>query len=121
MKKVLIIEDEEHIAEGEKLVLQGKFKVFTAENGSEGLAKASRLRPDVILLDIMLPHMSGYEICQKIRDDKNLSNVKIVMVTSKSAPEDEDIGIDLGADDYIMKPFEPDELLHVINQVLKKR
>lgn len=120
MKKVLIIEDEEHIAGGEKLILQDKFKVFVAYNGVEGLAMASKIRPDVVLLDIMLPHMSGYEICQKIRDNKNLSNVKIIMVTSKSQQADEDIGIDMGADDYIMKPFEPEELLHVINQVLKK-
>lgn len=120
MKTVLIIEDEEHIADAEKLILQDRFKVFVARTGSEGLAMAIKIRPDIIVLDIMLPHMSGYEICQKIRDEKNLGSVKIVMVTSKSGQADEDIGIDMGADDYIMKPFEPNELLHVIDQVLKK-
>ncbi len=121
MKTILIIEDEEHIANAEKIILKDEFKVFIAETGTAGLSMASKIRPDVILLDIMLPHMSGYEVCQKLRDDKNLSNTKIIMVTSKSEQADEDIGMDLGADDYIMKPFEPDELLHVIEQALKKK
>lgn len=120
MKKVLIVEDEEHIAECEKIILQDEFKVFIAETGKEGLELAEKIRPDVIVLDIMLPHMSGYEVCQKIRDNKNLSNTRIVMVTSKSEQADEDIGMDTGADDYIMKPFEPAELIHVVHQVLKK-
>lgn len=120
MKRLLIIEDEEHIAEAEKLILKDKYRVFVARTGSEGLEMAKKIRPDVIVLDIMLPHISGYEICQRLRDEKNLSNVKIVMVTAKSEQADEDIGMDLGADDYVMKPFEPDELLHVISQVLKK-
>lgn len=120
MKRVLIIEDEEDIAEAEKIILQGEFRVFIATTGSEGLAMAEKLRPDVIVLDIMLPHMSGYEIAQKLRDNKNLSNTKIVMVTAKSEQADEDMGRYVGADDYIMKPFEPDELTRVVNQVLKK-
>ncbi|MBC8495843.1 response regulator [archaeon] len=120
MKRLLIIEDEEHIAEAEKLILKDKYRVFVARTGSEGLEMAKKIRPDVIVLDIMLPHISGYEICQRLRDEKNLSNVKIVMVTAKSEQADEDIGMDLGADDYIMKPFEPEELLHVVSQVLKK-
>ncbi|MFH1590009.1 MAG: response regulator [archaeon] len=121
MMKVLVIEDEEDIAQAEKLILQDEYKVFMAHTGNEGLAMAEKIRPDVIILDIMLPHMSGYEICQKIRDNKNLSNTKIIMVTSKGEQADEDIGLDLGADDYVMKPFEPEELLHVIKQVLKKK
>lgn len=121
MKRLLIIEDEEDIANAEKLILKDQFKVFVANTGSDGLAMAKKLRPDIIVLDIMLPHMSGYELCQKIRDEKSLANTKIVMVTAKSEQADEDIGMDLGADDYIMKPFEPDELLFVVNQVLKER
>jgi len=120
MKRVLIIEDEEDIAEAEKIILQDEFRVFIATTGSEGLAMAEKLRPDVIVLDIMLPHMSGYEIAQKLRDNKKLSSTKIVMVTAKSEQADEDMGRYVGADDYIMKPFEPDELTHIVNQVLKK-
>lgn len=120
MVKVLVIEDEAHIADAEKLILQDEHRVFIANTGSEGLAMATKLRPEVIVLDIMLPHISGYEILQKLREDKTLSNTKIVMVTAKNEQADEDIGMDLGADDYIMKPFEPEELTHVVNQVLKR-
>lgn len=120
MKRVLIIEDEEPIAEAEKIILQDQFKVFVARTGSEGFNMAKKIRPDVIILDIMLPQISGYELCQKFREDKNLSNTKIVMVTAKGEEADENLGMDLGADDYIMKPFEPDELTYVVNQVLKK-
>jgi len=120
MKKILIIEDEEHIAEAEKLILQDKFKVLVAKNGTNGLAMAVKMRPDIIVLDIMLPHMSGYEICQKLRDEKSLSNTKIIMATAKTQEADERLGLNMGADEYIKKPFEPEELLEVIDKVLKK-
>ncbi|NQU98626.1 response regulator [Candidatus Woesearchaeota archaeon] len=121
MKRVLIIEDEEDIAEAEKLILQDHFKVYVAYTGSEGLAMAEKLRPDVIVLDIMLPHISGYEIAQRLKDNKNLANSRIVMVTAKSEQADEDMGKYSGAEVYVTKPFEPEELLEAVNKVLKKR
>ncbi|MBU0471230.1 MAG: response regulator [Nanoarchaeota archaeon] len=120
MKKVLIIEDEEYIANAEKLILQDEFKVFVAHNGNEGLSMAKRLRPDVIVLDIMLPQMSGYELCQKIRDEKTIANTKVVMVTAKSEQADEDMGKYTGANEYITKPFEPEDLISAVHKVLKK-
>jgi DNA-binding response OmpR family regulator len=118
-KNILIVEDERYIAEAEKLILENDFDVHLAKDGIEGLDKMKRIRPDVVILDIMLPKMDGFQLCQKIREDKTLKNTKIVMVTSKNQEADEEYGMDTGADDYIMKPFEPAELMHVINQVLK--
>lgn len=118
-KNVLIVEDEPYIAEAEKLILEENYDVHIARDGIEGFDKMKRIRPDVVILDIMLPKMDGFQLCQKIREDKTLKNTKIVMVTSKNQQPDEDFGMDVGADDYIMKPFEPTELVHVINQVLK--
>ncbi|MBU1975276.1 MAG: response regulator [Nanoarchaeota archaeon] len=118
-RKLLIIEDEEHIANAERMVLEGDFDVHIANDGKEGIEKAHELKPEVILLDIMLPGMNGFDICKKIRANKDLSETKIIMVTAKDQQKDELEGMGLGADDYIMKPFEPIELMHVVNQVLK--
>lgn len=119
MKKLLIVEDEPHIANAERIILQDGFEVHLAADGEEGLAKALELLPDVIVLDLMLPRMNGYEVCRRIRADHRLKHAKIVMVTAKNHDRDESRGMETGADDYIMKPFEPLELMHVVNQVLK--
>ncbi len=117
-KSVLIIEDEKHIAEAQSLILEEHYKVHHASDGEKGLEMANRLKPSVIILDIMLPKMSGYEVCRKIRGNAELKDTKIVMVTAKNQQIDENLGIGIGADDYIMKPFEADELKHVVQQVL---
>jgi two-component system, OmpR family, alkaline phosphatase synthesis response regulator PhoP len=118
-KKVLIIEDEKNIANAEKMILQDDYHVVLAHDGLNGLKMAQSHKPDIVVLDLMLPGMHGYDVCKKLREDKNLKDTKIVMVTAKSDDKDEIKGMDLGADDYIMKPFEPVELKHVIKQVLK--
>lgn len=117
---VLIVEDEVSIAKAQELILSEKYNVHLAHDGESGLEKARELRPDLVVLDIMMPKMSGYEVCKAIKADKATSSVKIVMVTAKNQDKDEALGMDIGADDYIMKPFEPEELLHVVGQVLQK-
>ena len=117
-KTLLIVEDEENIANAQKLILQDKFNVYFAKDGEEGLQKAKELNPDLIILDIMLPKMDGLHVCKNIRMDENLSETKILMVTAKDQIKDEIHGMELGADDYIMKPFEADELKHVVNQIM---
>lgn len=119
-KSVLIVEDEKHIAEAQSLVLGEHYNVHHASDGAEGLKMAERLKPNVVILDIMLPKMSGYEVCRKIRSNAELKGTKIVMVTAKNQQIDENAGMDIGADDYIMKPFEAEELKHVVSQVLKR-
>jgi len=117
-KKVLIIEDEPNIARAEAIILGTQYQIHQAYDGKEGLKKAKELKPDLIILDLMLPKRGGYDLCFNIRQDKELEKTKIVMVTAKNQVIDEDKGMLIGANDYIMKPFEPEELLHVVNQVL---
>ena len=117
-KTLLIIEDEDHIADAERMILEGDYDVHVANDGLEGLKKADELKPDVILLDIMMPGMNGFDVCKKLKSNSDFDNTRIVMVTAKDQPHDETKGMDFGADDYIMKPFEADELLHVVSQVL---
>lgn len=119
-KTLLIIEDEENIANAQKLILEKDFNIHIAADGEQGLTKAQEVKPDVILLDLMLPKMNGIEVCKNIRTNKEISATKIVMVTARDQPQDEMQGMETGADDYIMKPFEADELKHVISQVLNK-
>jgi len=116
-KTVLIIEDQDAIAEAERIILQDQYNVHLASDGLEGLKKVRAIRPDAVVLDIMMPHVDGFEVCKQIREDPSLNHVKIV-VTSKNREHDEQKGMGIGADDYIMKPFEPVELLHVLQQML---
>lgn len=118
-KTILIIEDEKNIALAEQMILEDQFTIHLAHDGKEGHDKAVALKPDIILLDIMLPSMNGFDICKTLRSNIAMKDTKIIMVTAKDQDKDEFTGIDLGADDYIMKPFEADELIHVVNQVLK--
>ena len=118
-KNLVIVEDEENIAMAEKLILQDQFNVHVAKDGEEGLELVRKHKPHAVVLDIMMPKMNGFEVCKKIREDDTIKDTRIVMVTAKDQKQDEDKGMNTGADDYIMKPFEPVELIHVINQVLK--
>jgi two-component system phosphate regulon response regulator PhoB len=118
-KRILIIEDEKNIAQAEALILGDDFEVFHASDGEQGLKLAENVKPHVVLLDLMLPKRGGYDVCYSLRQSNKLKDMKIVMVTAKSQLTDEEKGMFIGADDYITKPFEPDELIHVVNQVLK--
>jgi len=119
-KSIVIIEDDENIANAEKLILEEMFnaRIHVVKSGEEGLQFVKKLRPMLVILDLMLPGMSGLEVCRRIREDNQIRNTKVIMVTAKNQPIDELKGIEVGADDYIMKPFEIDELKHVVAQVL---
>ncbi|MAE13679.1 two-component system response regulator [Candidatus Woesearchaeota archaeon] len=117
---VLIVEDDARIAEAEQLILKDMYSVTLARDGEEGLNQIKELKPDIVVLDVMMPKMNGFEVCKHVREDPDLAATKIIMVTSKTADRDEADGMKLGADDYIMKPFEADELLHVVKQVLMR-
>ena len=109
MKKILIIEDDVSIAEMERDFLQiDGFDVTISTDGKDGYKKASVEKYDLILLDLMLPNMNGYEICRNIRD---AIDVPIIMVTAKDEDTDKIRGLGIGADDYISKPFSPTELV----------
>ena len=118
-KKVLIIEDEPNIAEAEKLILNDHFNVHIAEDGENGLKLAKKLKPDLIILDLMLPKRGGYDICFHLRQDDELKNVKVLMVTAKNQPVDKDKGLLVGTDGYLTKPFEAEELLNRVRTLIK--
>ena len=118
-KRILIVEDEEHIRRGlvDVLVFHG-FEVVAVDNGLDGLKEAQSRRFDAIILDIMLPGMDGYGVCEEIRQkDKR---VPIVMLTAKSTEDDVIEGLSLGADDYIKKPFSVRELVLRIEAILRR-
>jgi DNA-binding response OmpR family regulator len=109
-KKILIVEDEPGIMLGIKDEFESEgYEVYTAENGEEGLAKAKQHRPDLIILDVMMPILDGYEVCKRLRMQGD--NTPIIMLTVKDKEIDKILGLELGADDYVTKPFSLRELL----------
>jgi DNA-binding response OmpR family regulator len=119
MERILIIEDELPMRTALQDVLQGEgYRVLTATDGERGLEKALAERPDLILLDIMMPKLDGYAVCAELR---RLSiPVPILMLTAKGQIEDRVMGLDVGADDYLVKPFSTEELLARVRALLRR-
>ena len=116
--KALIVEDEPKIVELLKLYLEKDgFQVSTAEDGEKGLALFQREKPAIIILDLMLPVMDGMEVCKSIR---KVSQVPIIILTARGEEIDRILGLELGADDYITKPFSPREVIARVNAVLRR-
>jgi len=116
---ILVVEDNAAIA---KLITfklkRSGYKFEHRENGKEGLDAIKELKPDLVILDVMLPSMNGFEILRQLREDENTSDTKVIMLTSKSRVEDMEKGFSLKVDDYMEKPFKPDELLMRIQKAL---
>ncbi|MDU4937261.1 MAG: response regulator transcription factor [Clostridium sp.] len=120
-EKVLIVDDEEHIVELLQFnLVNAGYKVITANNGLDALKKVKENKPDLLLLDIMLPGMDGLDVCKEIKRDKETSKTSIIMLTAKSEELDKILGLELGADDYITKPFSIRELLARVKAVLRR-
>ena len=118
MSRILIVEDERKIARFLELELQHEgYEVETAGDGRTGLEKALSWKPDLMILDLMLPELSGIEVCRRLRHE---SDVPIIMLTAKDDVSDKVMGLDMGADDYMTKPFAIEELLARIRVGLKK-
>lgn len=118
MPKLLLVEDEHAIAEGLTISLEAEgFQVSWVNDGSQALAAFERQRPDLVLLDLMLPGLSGTEICRQLR---SRSDVPIIMVTARDGEVDRVVGLELGADDYVTKPFSARELVARIRAVLRR-
>ena len=117
-EKILIVDDEPRVIDILKPFLEGeKYSVVTAATGTEALRVAATAKPDLILLDWMLPEMSGLDVCREIRKS---SNVAIIMLTARTDETDRVIGLELGADDYVVKPFNLREVLARIRSVLRR-
>jgi two-component system alkaline phosphatase synthesis response regulator PhoP len=119
MSKILIVEDEESIRKFIKISLKReKFEVFEAASAEEGLQKTLQETPDVVILDIMLPGMDGFELCEKLK--KEYENIGIIILTARGQDMDKIMGLEFGADDYMVKPFNPLELTARINSLLRR-
>ena len=121
MKKILIIDDEIHIVELLKFNLENNgYKVDYSYDGFDGYLKTKEFQPDLILLDWMLPNISGIDVLKKIRSDETLEQIPVIMLTAKNMEEDKLEGLEDGADDYITKPFSVKEVLARITSVLRR-
>jgi len=119
--RVLVVEDERDVAEliRYNLVSEG-YEVVMATNGTDALRLARESRPDVVLLDIMVPQLNGWEVCLRLKQDPALAGIAVIMVTGRVAEGDKVLGFELGADDYVTKPFSPRELVARVRAVMRR-
>lgn len=119
-KKLLIVDDEPNIAISLQFLMRREgYDVSLATNGEEGLAKIRQLKPDLVLLDVMMPKMDGFQVCRAVREEEQLAGVRIVMLTAKGREAEAEKGLSLGADAYIPKPFSTSELVSKVNSLLE--
>ncbi len=119
-KKILVVDDEVDLVETIRFPLESEgFTVLVSYNGEDALNQARTENPDLILLDIMLPKLDGYKVCRLLKFDERYRNIPILMLTAKTQEKDKAIGLETGADEYITKPFEMDELLEKVKAYLK--
>jgi len=121
MKTILVIDDEKDLINlvDHNLSLEG-FLVLGAKNGLEGLDIAKKHKPDLILLDIMLPKMDGWDVCKQLKSSNETSHIPIIMLTARAQETDKVLGLELGADDYITKPFSARELIARVKAMLRR-
>ena len=118
--KVLIVDDTETMRLAEQMMLAGEgYEIDVADDGVEALHKISLCRPDLVLLDIMMPRMDGIECCRRIKADERLKDIKVVMVTTKSEYERVKEAFAAGCDDYVTKPIDKNELISKLHDLMK--
>jgi two-component system alkaline phosphatase synthesis response regulator PhoP len=122
-KKILIVDDEPFV----RALLEETLESFeeqgvvllVAKNGQQALELAQTERPDLVFLDVMMPRMSGYEVCQRIKASRNLKHTHVILLTARGQEGDKQLGMDVGADEYITKPFDPDAIITRPREILK--
>ena len=120
-KRILVVDDEiyiVHILEF-SLTMEG-YEVATASDGEEALRKIEEDRPDLVVLDIMMPKLDGYEVCRRLRQKEETASLPVILLSAKGRPVDREVGMEVGADDYIVKPFSPRRLLEKIRELLAR-
>lgn len=121
MKKVLLVDDQAEVRLLVQTTLEGTdYEFFGAVNGKEAVEKAISIRPDLIILDIMMPVMDGYEACKQIQANHETKDIPIIMLTAKGQKQDIEKGASCGVRDYIVKPFSPLALLKKVDEILQK-
>lgn len=123
MIKILIVDDEVHIRSLleqtlEELEDEFDLELLTAPNGGEGLAAIRRERPQLVFLDVMMPVMNGYDVCAAVRQDPELAGVRVVMLTAKGQETDRQRGLAMGANHFMTKPFDPDQVIRLARELL---
>jgi DNA-binding response OmpR family regulator len=118
-KKVLIVDDELNIVTALEFLLQKSgYEVMAAQNGDEALKRIESFAPDLVLLDVMMPRISGYEVCRRMRERADWKHIKIIMLSAKGREAEVSKGVSLGADLYVTKPFSNQELVGKIGELL---
>ena len=121
-KRILVVDDTEDVVKLVKMYLEHHgYEVLTAKDGQEGLAKARDDKPDLIVLDLMLPKMNGYKVCGLLKRDARYAKVPIILFTARAQDKDVELGQEAGADAYITKPFDPDVLLSRIKELTEEQ
>ena len=123
LRKVVCIEDELEMIELVKIILdRNRFQVTGAVGGQEGLDKIADIKPDLVLLDLMMPEMDGWEVYQKMKASEDMRNIPVIVVTAKAQSIDRVLGLHIArVDDYITKPFGPQELLDSVERVMRSK
>ncbi len=120
-RKILIADDNENIREALTYLLEDEgYKLALARDGADTLKKVREFRPDILFLDIMMPEMNGYEVCRVVKNDPEIKNTYVIMLTAKGQVAEQERGKEVGADEYIVKPFSPMEILSKIKNILDK-
>ncbi|MCM2324154.1 MAG: response regulator transcription factor [Oligoflexia bacterium] len=120
MKRILIIEDDPAFLQLVSQLLSSYYEPLTAASGAEGLRQARECRPDLVLVDVRMPEINGFEVCRRLRDMPETRDVPIIMLTGQTEMENRVRGLELGADDYVLKPFDASELLARIKARLRR-
>ncbi len=118
LSKILIVDDDRTNLRFLKEVLSEKYQIQSVSTGEEALQVINTFEPNILLLDIMLPGMDGYEVCRKIREDKKFSDLRIILISAKAMADDKQKGYDVGGDAYITKPFDHLDLFSIIEKIL---
>ncbi|MBN1488248.1 MAG: response regulator [Anaerolineae bacterium] len=120
-KKILVAEDERDIRDLIAFTLQfAGYEVEKASNGEQAVQMAPDVQPDLILMDVRMPRMTGYEACKKLKENPLTENIPVVFLSAKGQESEIEEGLDVGAQDYILKPFAPDELTEQVERILKE-
>uniref|UniRef100_A0A7V3JAV4 Response regulator n=1 Tax=candidate division CPR3 bacterium TaxID=2268181 RepID=A0A7V3JAV4_UNCC3 len=121
MKKILVVDDEPDILELIKDILKSKYDVYTAKNVKEAVSTLEKIKIDLIILDIMMPQIDGWDFLWMIRGSEKYREIPVIIVTARADAEDKLIGLKEGVKDYIVKPFLPNELINRVEEILKER
>lgn len=119
-KKVLIADDNENIRDALTYLLEDEgYELLLAKDGADTLRKVRERKPDILFLDIMMPEINGYDVCRTIKNDPDLKSIYVIMLTAKGQVAEQERGKDVGADEYIVKPFSPMEILARVKNLLQ--